>query len=54
MVVLVAVANYGNALLQAADELQADFGQPITLRVVLTPTEITEYETQSGTETKFR
>ena len=37
-----------------ADELQADFGQPITLRVVLTPTEITEYETQSGTETKFR
>ncbi|MAT60118.1 MAG: hypothetical protein CMH41_00430 [Micrococcales bacterium] len=37
-----------------AAELQDDFDQPVTIKVVLTPTQVTQYDSQSETETQLQ
>lgn len=37
-----------------AAELQDDFDEPVTVKVILTPTQVTQYESQSGTATQLQ
>ncbi len=37
-----------------AAELQDDFDEPVIVKVILTPTQVTQYESQSGTDTQLQ